>query len=79
MVDQMPKKHVLPRELLREIAMNLQSKRCAELHSMKISSVFDSYVSCRNRSFLQKKVCGKSSNLFLKLQKAVRIQKILLL
>ena len=39
-------KHVLPRELLREIVMNLPADRCAELHSMPINNVFNSYVNC---------------------------------
>ena len=81
MVDQIPMKHVhvLPRELLREIALNLPAIQCAELYSLPISSVFDSYVSCLHRSYIQKKVRIKSSNLLLKLQKTIRIRKMLLL
>ena len=56
MDDKIPMKHVLPRELLREIAMNLPPNQCAKLYSLPISNVFDSYIVCLHRSYVQKKV-----------------------
>ena len=59
------KKHVLPRELLLEIAKNVPANQYAALYSTKISNVFDSYIGCLYHLHLQKKVLN---NLILNLK-----------